>query len=186
MAARRLVLLAAATQALRMGPVRMSAGETIDRRGLIAQTAALAATPFVLPRAAHADVYGVNSELPTDAKSINKFLKEQGFPPLPQANGLSPLVGYLGTAPPANIDGQKVKERAYNSVLLVRFLYPSGWLVAKPDITENGEAGTLGANNFIEGDSAVFTALPLKGKALKDQPKEFFADLLSAQMTNDV
>jgi len=181
-------LAASSALQLRAPPVRMSAGDAVDRRGFLAQTAALVATPFALPLLpARADVYGANSELPTNLKDVNKFLQKLGFPAMPSGNGMSPLIGYIGTAPPANIDGQKVKSRAFNQVLLVRYLFPSGWLIAKPDITENGEAGTLGANNFIKGDSALFTALPLpNGKALKDQSKDFFAQLLSSQMTNDV
>ena len=93
---------------------------------------------------------------------VNKLLKSSGFPAMKPANGMSPLVRYIGTAPPANIDGQKVKERPFKDILLVRFLFPNGWLVASPDITENGEAGTIGANNFIKGDSATFTALALQ------------------------
>jgi len=171
---------------LRAGPMRMSAaGEPVfDRRGMLAQTAALIAT---VPFAAYADVYGVNSELPTGEKEINKFLVELGYPAMPKVNGLSPVVEYIGTATPANIDGQKVRARQFDGILLVRFLFPSTWIVSKPDITENGEAGTVGANNFVKGDSMVFTTLKLPdNKPLKDQPKSFFQTLLSAQMTNDV
>jgi len=188
MSLRLLVSTLAVGHALQMraGPMRMSAaGEpAIDRRSMIAQTAALVAT---VPFAAYADVYGVNSELPTGEKDINKFLKTLGYPEMPKVSGLSPVVEYIGTAAPANIDGQKVRGRQYDGILLVRFLFPSFWIVAKPDITENGEAGTIGANNFVKGDSMVFTVLKLPdSKALKDQPKSFYQNLLSAQMTNDV
>lgn len=188
MSLRLLVSTLAVGHALQMraGPMRMSAaGEpAIDRRSMLAQTAALVAT---VPFAAYADVYGVNSELPTGEKDINKFLKTLGYPEMPKVSGLSPVVEYIGTAAPANIDGQKVRGRQYDGILLVRFLFPSFWIVAKPDITENGEAGTIGANNFVKGDSMVFTVLKLPdSKALKDQPKSFYQNLLSAQMTNDV
>lgn len=127
---------------------------SFDRRGVLAQSAALISAPLVLPLLpAHADVYGANSDLPTNQRDVNKFLQAQGFPQMPSGNGMSPLMKYIGTAAPANIDGQKVKGRPFNEILLVRFLYPNGWLVASPDITENGEAGTIGANNFIKGDS---------------------------------
>ena len=156
MSLRLLVSTLAVGHALQMraGPMRMSAaGEpAIDRRSMIAQTAALVAT---VPFAAYADVYGVNSELPTGEKDINKFLKTLGYPEMPKVSGLSPVVEYIGTAAPANIDGQKVRGRQYDGILLVRFLFPSFWIVAKPDITENGEAGTIGANNFVKGDSMV-------------------------------
>jgi len=177
-----LALCVSLGQALRLGP------QIFNRRAALAQGAALAVTPLAIPlRPAQADVYGANSELPNDLKGINKFLKTQGFPPLPGANGLSPLMKYIGTAAPANIDGQKVKERTFSDILLVRWNFPSGWLITSPDITENGEAGTLGANNFIKGDSEVFTAAKMDGsKPLKEQSKDFFAKLLSSQMTADV
>merc|ERR1719424_2154212 len=149
---------------------------SFDRRGVLAQSAALISAPFVLPLLpAHADVYGANSDLPTSMNDVNKFLKSQGFPAMASGNGMSPLMKYIGTAAPANIDGQKVKERTFKEILLVRWLYPNGWLITSPDITENGEAGTLGANNFIKGDSQVFTSGKMvAGKSLEEQPKEFF------------
>jgi len=161
---------------------------SFDRRGVLVQYAALISAPFVLPLLpAHADVYGANSDLPTNMNDVNKFLKSQGFPAMASGNGMSPLMKYIGTAAPANIDGQKVKERTFKEILLVRWLYPNGWLITSPDITENGEAGTLGANNFIKGDSQVFTSGKMvAGKSLEEQPKEFFGRLLSSQMTSDV
>uniref|UniRef100_A0A7S4ICK5 Uncharacterized protein n=1 Tax=Prymnesium polylepis TaxID=72548 RepID=A0A7S4ICK5_9EUKA len=102
-------------------------------------------------------------------------------------NGLSPLVGYIGTASPANIDGSKFKDRAFTSTLLVRFSYPSGWLPLLPSITENGEAGTLGANNFIKGDSANFASVPAKADLKVDGiTKPMLQNLLVAQMASDV
>jgi hypothetical protein len=101
--------------------------------------------------------------------------------------GMSPLVAFIGTAQPANIDGQKVKSRAFKSPLLVRFLYPFGWLVDLPNITDNGEAGNIGANNYVKGDSANFASLELpKGEQLSTLKKEFFKGWLSSQMTSDV
>ena len=73
------------------------------------------------------------------------------------------------------------------SQLLVRFLYPSGWLVETPSVTDNGEAGNVGANNYVKGDSANFAALPIKsGESLSSLNKEYFKTFLSAQMSNDV
>merc|ERR1712039_658771 len=83
----------------------------------------------------------------------------------------------------------KVRERAFKSTLLVRFLYPNGWLVETPSITENGEAGDIGAGNYGKGDSVKFSALPLpKGQTLSslEKDKEFFKTWLSSQMSNDV
>jgi hypothetical protein len=100
---------------------------------------------------------------------------------------MQPLLAFIGTAPPANIDGLKAKERPFTSPLLVRMLYPSGWLVSTPNITENGEAGNIGANNFVKGDSANFAALPLpKGEDLSTLSKDYYKGWLSSQMTSDV
>eukprot|EP00967_Tisochrysis_lutea_P041423 scaffold49786_cov25-Tisochrysis_lutea.AAC.2 len=124
---------------------------------------------------------------PRDAKGIAKFLESQGFPPLPNVNGLSPLVEYIGAAPPANIDGSKTKDRAFSNTLLVKFLYPSGWLVEFPTITENGEAGKIAANNYLKGDFADFVAVRLPAdKNLDNLDKEFYRNFLSSQMTKDV
>merc|ERR1719331_668976 len=125
--------------------------------------------------------------MPKDERNVNKLLSSFGFSPLKVPSGFSPLVQYIGTAPPANIDGTKQKERAFSSTLLVRFVFPSGWLVETPSITENGEAGNIGANNYIKGDSANFAALPLpQGESLASLKKEFFKGWLSSQMSNDV
>jgi len=163
--------------------------DALCRRSVLTNAAtALLAAPLVSPLAAVADVYGPNSDMPSGEKKVNSFLQQQGFPAMKVPGGCSPLVGYIGTAPPANIDGSKSKERAFDKSLLVRFVYPNGWLPEVPSITENGESGTLGANNYVKGDSATFTAVPLKGNTLQSlsSNKEFFKNFLSAQMTSDV
>jgi hypothetical protein len=72
--------------------------------------------------------------------------------------------------------------------LLVRFLYPSGWLVEVPSVTDNGEAGNIGANNYVKGDGANFAALPYTGGSINalEKDKEFFKIFLSSQMSKDV
>ena len=99
---------------------------------------------------------GANSKMPKGNREASAFLKNLGFPAMPTGDGLSPIVQYIGTAPPANIDGQKVKARPFSESLLVRFVYPSGWIVESPSIDENGEAGNIGANNYVKGDSCNF------------------------------
>jgi len=69
----------------------------------------------------------------------------------------------------------------------VRFVYPSGWLPQTPTITENGEAGNIGANDYIKGDSANFAAVTLpKGETIETVSKELIKNLLITQMSNDV
>merc|ERR1712087_894768 len=160
--------------ASRVSPARLppsipqvtSLSGVLSRRAAISTAAAFALAPAL---EAHAEVKGANQGMPRSERDISAFLVGQGLPPLPSVpSGLSPLVQYIGTANPANIDGMKVKERGFSSTLLVRFFYPSGWLVETPTITENGEAGKIAANNYQKGDSADFVAVKLpEGKKLK-------------------
>ena len=46
--------------------------------------------------------------------------------------------------------------------MLLNFVYPSSWIVSVPTSTGNGESGTVSANNYVKGDSAVVCALPLE------------------------
>jgi len=159
----------------------------LGRRAALVQGAAAASALALAPLGATADVRGANENMPRDERSVNKLLSSLGFAAMPVPGGFSPLVQYIGTAPPANIDGFKSRERAFDSTLLVRFIFPNGWLVESPSITENGEAGNIGANNYVKGDSANFAALPLpKGASLDSLNKEFFKGWLSSQMSNDV
>ena len=172
-----LLSLASAACAVRL-PTRLSSPQRAGmesmptRRSMLASAASLALLQQ-LPMAAHAEVRGANSALVNAGeKEVNKFLTNNGFPAMKVPGGLSPLALYIGLAPPANIDGSKTKERYFKSTLLVRFLYPSGWLVETPSITENGEAGKIAANNYLKGDAADFVSLPKpKGKGLADLDK---------------
>ena len=58
---------------------------------------------------------------------------------------------------------------------------------ARRTITENGEAGNIGANNYNKGDSANFASSKLpSGQQLSSLNKEFFKGWLSSQMSGDV
>jgi hypothetical protein len=176
-----LSILVPEASALRM-PVR---GSRLTRRDALGGAAAVAAG---IPAAASAEVAGVNRELLSmGSKEADKYLKDRGFPALNAPSGFSPLVEYIGTESPANIDGQKVKVRAFDSTLLVRWAYPFGWLKESPTITENGEAGNAGANNFQNGDSSTFASLPLpRGKDLQSLGKDFYQGFIANQMSSDV
>jgi len=161
----------------------------LDRRAFLAQGGAAAAALALAPLAASADVKGANQFMPKNEKDVNKLLTKMGFAAMPVPGGFSPLVQYIGTAQPANIDGQKTRERAFSSTLLVRFLFPSGWLVESPSITENGEAGNIAAGQYLKGDACTFSALPLPEKATLEtlsKDKEFFKNWLVSQMSLDV
>ena len=211
-------------------PQPNAAGAAMGRRAVMQGTAGLLASPLLTsPLAAKAfgggvdgaDVRGVNAAMPKGEKEVNKLLSNLGKPPIKGQNGFSPLAAYIGTANPANIDGQKVKDRSFSNTvragnaaarllgcgpidcspffispslfcqrpqLLVRFLYPSGWLVEVPSVTDNGEAGNIGANNYGKGDGANFAALPYKGGSIGslEKDKEFWKTFLSSQMSKDV
>ena len=79
--------------------------EPLNRRSVLQQTGAAAAALALAPLAANADVRGVNQDVPTDERGVNNLLKSQGFSTMKVPGGFSPLVQYIGTAPPANIDG---------------------------------------------------------------------------------
>lgn len=169
---------------LQLGSPQPPPSSSQSRRSFLTQTAS---TLLLAPLAAGADVRGANENMPKNMKEVNKFLTNLGFPEMTPANGLSPLLEYIGTAAAANIDGFKTKERPYKETLLVRFLYPSGWLTEVPSITENGEAGNIGANNYLKGDSCNFAAATRPaGKNLAELDKEYFKSFISTQMTNDV
>lgn len=71
----------------------------------------------------------------------------------------------------------------------MRFLYPNGWLVESPSITENGEAGNIAAGQYLKGDACTFSALPLPKSATLEtlaKDKEFFKNWLVSQMSLDV
>lgn len=165
----------------------MSHTPSLGRRQALNAAAAVVTSAALLPLAAHADVRGANENVPKDPKGVNKLLSSYGFSEMKVPGGFSPLVQYIGTAPPANIDGSKQKSRGFKDTLLVRFMYPSGWLVETPSIDENGEAGNIGANNYVKGDSANFAAVPLpSGSSLTTLDKAFWKGWLSSQMSNDV
>ena len=44
--------------------------------------------------------------------------------------------------------------------LLVQFSRPQLWVTATTTVNNNGEAGTISANDYIKGDSAFFFTVP--------------------------
>ena len=45
--------------------------------------------------------------------------------------------------------------------IVVQFCHPSLWVEAKTSVNNNGEAGTISANDYIKGDSAFLFVKPL-------------------------
>ncbi|KAJ8609829.1 hypothetical protein CTAYLR_008135 [Chrysophaeum taylorii] len=90
----------------------------------------------------------------TDLKKFNSKLSSLGLPEFQSIpNGFNALLESYSQSSPK---------------LLVEFLYPSSWLVVKPSINTNGEAGTVSAGDYGKGDSAsLFVADGAGGEANK-------------------
>ena len=104
---------------------------SMSRRAVVSGAGALLATGVAGPPlpafafgggADGADVRGLNAQLPKGEKDVNKFLSNKGFSTMKVPGGFSPLAAYIGTATPANIDGTKVKSRAFSTA--VRAIMP--------------------------------------------------------------
>ena len=94
-----------------------AAGAAMTRRAMFAHGSSAAVALALAPLAAFADVRGANQNLPRDQRGVNKLLTSFGFSEMPVPGGFSPLVQYIGTASPANIDGQKTRDRAFSSTV---------------------------------------------------------------------
>ena len=49
--------------------------------------------------------------------------------------------------------------------IIVQFSHPSLWIEAKTSVNNNGEAGTISANDYVKGDSAFLFVRPLGKQA---------------------
>ena len=105
-------------------PTPAPEGPTLSRRALLSTGSSAAAAAALAPLAAVADVRGANQEVPTDERGVNKLLTGYGFSKMPVPGGFKPLVQYIGTAPPANIDGFKQRERGFTSTVRSRLMLP--------------------------------------------------------------
>lgn len=86
----------------------------------------------------------------------NTKLGNYNLPPMlfiPQ--GFVPVVSEYGRGN-ANKEGGKMENP-----VVVQFAHPGNWVEAKTTINNNGEAGTISANDYIKGDSAFFFTQPL-------------------------
>lgn len=84
--------------------------------------------------------------------------------------GFSPLVSEFGRG--------NIKEKMVNP-LLVQFCHPQLWVEAVTSYNNNGEAGTISANDYIKGDSSFFFFRPLaEGTSLSIGSKEVIKEFL--------
>eukprot|EP00291_Cryptomonas_curvata_P002496 CAMPEP_0172180900 /NCGR_PEP_ID=MMETSP1050-20130122/17511_1 /TAXON_ID=233186 /ORGANISM="Cryptomonas curvata, Strain CCAP979/52" /LENGTH=319 /DNA_ID=CAMNT_0012854107 /DNA_START=6 /DNA_END=965 /DNA_ORIENTATION=+ len=173
----------------------MQAGsDSMDRRSVIAAAAALFAS--VASPLKNANAAGLAFGYGANENDINAQLLAYSLPPIDKVpGGFKPLIQTIGGTVGANIDGSKVIESIGSYVtangglksgerVLVLFNYPSSWIVSLPITTANGESGTVSANNYVKGDSAVVSAKVAAGN-LTALPKEFFQDLLLQTVPKD-
>ncbi len=109
-------------------------------------------------------------------EDVNDKLASYGLPPLLFVPpGFTPLVSEFGRG--------NIKQAMVNPIL-IQFCHPGLWVEATTTINNNGEAGTVSANDYIKGDSAFFFNQPLKsgeslGEGSKDLAKAFLQAALS-------
>lgn len=89
-------------------------------------------------------------------EDVNTVLAGYGIPPvLFTPPGFSNLVSEFGRG--------NIKEKIQNPIV-VQFAYPNNWVVQKTSVNNNGEAGTISANDYIKGDSAFLFVSPSTAK----------------------
>ena len=104
-------------------------------------------------------------------EDANTKLALYGLPPIIFVPpGFSPLVSEFGRG--------NIKEKMVNP-LLVQFCHPQLWVEAVTSYNNNGEAGTISANDYIKGDSSFFYFRPLEpGTSLSLKSKDIIKDFL--------
>lgn len=175
----------------------MMAEGSIGRREALATSALTAFFSLAFP-AKEASAAGVAMGYGVSEKEMNDQITAFGLKPFEKVQGgFKPLIQAVGGTTGANIDGSKTIESLGSYVtsngglksgerLLVLFQYPSSWIVNLPITTPNGESGTVSANNYVKGDSAVVSAKGIEGGASIDSlPKDFYQGLITQFLTQD-
>jgi len=101
----------------------------------------------------------------------NNKLSEYGLPPIVFVPpGFSPLVSEYGRGS---------KDKPIENPIVVQFAHPNTWIVQKTQTNNNGESGTVGANDYVKGDSANFYETPLpSGESLSVTNKGLYSKIL--------
>jgi hypothetical protein len=106
--------------------------------------------------------------------ACNLKLSEYGLPPMVYVpSGFSPIVSEFGRG---NI------KSAIKNPIVVEFCYPDLWVVQKTSVNNNGESGTIGANDYAKGDSANFFTTPVP-PASNIADKTFVKKVISAALS---
>ena len=93
-------------------------------------------------------------------EDCNTKLSNYGLPPIVFVPpGFTPLVAEIGRG--------SAKE-AMSNPIVVQFAHPRLWVEATTTVNNNGEAGTISANDYIKGDSAFFFTLQSQDKVSID------------------
>jgi len=104
-------------------------------------------------------------------ESANEKLTGYGLPPLLFVPpGFVPLISEFGRG---NI------KKAMTNPILIQFCHPGLWVEATTSVNNNGEAGTVSANDYIKGDSAFFFTAPVvAGETLNEGAKDVVSRFL--------
>ena len=105
----------------------------------------------------------------------NAKLGNYGFPPIVFVPpGFQPLVSEYGRGN---------NQKAITNPILIQFTHPSGWVVQKTSVNNNGESGTVGANDYMKGDSANFFEFKLKpGDKVDASSKAVYSSIIDAAL----
>lgn len=128
-------------------PLSLRESQSVKAKGAAANALkVLLASTMLKPRAAFA----------AKLSECNEKLTGYGLPPiLFVPPGFTPLVSEFGRG--------NIKEGLADNPILVQFSHPGTWVEAKTSVNNNGEAGTISANDYMKGDSAFLYTYPLDG-----------------------
>ena len=75
--------------------------------------------------------------------------------------------------------GRGSNDKPILNPILVQFAHPSSWVTQKTAVNNNGESGTVGANDYIKGDSAnLFERNMPSGESLSINNKKLITQVL--------
>lgn len=98
-------------------------------------------------------------------ENVNSKLSDYGMPPvLYVPPGFTPLVSEFGRG--------NIKEKM-STPIVVQYSHPSMWVEKTTTVNNNGESGTISANDYMKGDSSFLFVTPLPaGEKLTDSSKK--------------
>jgi len=161
-----------AVQSVRHASVRSEEGASVGRADLFRGVGGAAVLGALAPSPAQA--LGQD-----EAKTL---LKQYGTPQLMPAkvpDGFQVVVEAVGLTESAGTSRTKLGDEPY----VLTFNCPSNWVIAKPNIDFNGTAGTVQANDYTKGDSAILFVQPQYSKKLAEMKKDDYSTILYKALT---